>query len=601
MKMPQCDWSRCVATVVFASSMLMACTSSTRTNQTTVDETVASSPSSAVTRSAASLVLRGGVIYSGTKNESKTSGVPTAVAISGNQIVAVGSDQEMNDYIGDTTRVVELNGRLVVPGLIDSHIHAVSGADAAGLCTLADAELTIELMKPIIGACLADAPAAPDTWLLVVAVNPAALIATAKDFDSLVADRPAFFGGSDGHTGWVNSAGLKAAGITRETKDPEGGKVERDAKGDPTGKLIDAATGLVAALIPKPTNEQSVAATKVALKELSAVGITSIRDPALNDDNIAVYESLMKSDALPIRVAGSYVLQDMTKPATELAAQATAFVSKHPGSPTRLTVDQVKVFADGVIEAPTWTAAMIDPYLDADGKPTTNLGDLYYDPKLFNEQVAALHQAGISVHVHAIGDRAVRTALDAFEFSQAMGIDTPRTRDQIVHLQIVDPADYPRFAKNNVIANFQAEWAFREAYTVEALEPFMGKDRYSRVYPIKSVTDAGATVAGGSDWPVSGFSPFVAMQRAVTRRDNKEAQQFVPGEAVSIEQALAMYTTGSAAALPFGEVGSLQIGMLADLAVLSQNILTVDSDTIGETVSELTIMNGLVVHEKKVQ
>jgi predicted amidohydrolase YtcJ len=579
--------------------MLAGCSSTSSSKGTEVEatnnnvDTTATVAPVVTNEATASLVLRGGLIHSGSATGA------TAIAVRGDTIVAVGSDADVEKFIGESTRVVDLANRLVIPGLIDSHMHAVSGAASAGLCTLGDAELTVAQMKPIIDKCLANGSGKPDEWLLVVSVNPAALTATAKDIDSLVSDRPALLSGSDGHTAWVNSAGLKAAGITRNTKDPEGGKVERDDKGEPTGKLIDAATGIPASLIPRPTTAENVEALTAAVAQLSAVGITSIRDPAVNDEVMAVYSAMLKTDKLPVRVAGSFALTDMSKSPDELVTEASAFVAKYPTAPDLLHVDQVKVFSDGVIEAPTWTAAMLKPYLDVNGKPTNNLGDLYYDPAMFKKQVAALHKAGMSVHVHAIGDRAVRTALDAFEYSRSIDGNTSVSRDQIVHLQIVDPAEYPRFKKNNVIADFQTEWAFREAYTVEALEPFMGAERYSRVYPVKSLIDAGATVAGGSDWPVSGFSPFVAMQRAVTRRDNKDAQPFVAAEAITIEQALAMYTTGSAATLPFPDLGALKVGAKADVAVLSQNILTVDPDTIGATVSELTVMNGVVVHERK--
>jgi predicted amidohydrolase YtcJ len=288
-------------------------------------------------------------------------------------------------------------------------------------------------------------------------------------------------------------------------------------------------------------------------------------------------------------------LQDLTMKPTDLVAKTQAFVGKHPQIDGRLSVDQVKVFADGVIEAPTWTAAMLTPYLDKNGTPTKNRGDLYYDPELFKRQVAALEKAGFSVHVHAIGDRAVRTALDAFEYAKQVNgpLALP---NQIVHLQVVDPADSARFAKNSVIAGFQADWAFREAYTVEALQPFIGPKRYAYVYPLKNVADTGAVLAGGSDWPVSTFNPFQAMQRAVTRRDAKGAQPLGGDQAITIKQALDMYTRGAAASLPYDGLGVIKVGNKADLAVLSQNILTVDPNRIENTVSQLTVLNGEVVH-----
>ncbi len=518
----------------------------------------------------------------------------TGVAVKDDKIIAVGSDREVNKFIGAATRVIELKGRLMVPGLIDAHVHAVAGAINASKCSLEDKELTVAEMRPTIKKCLAAQPKAGQ-WLEVVSVNPSGLQATAKDIDSLVSDRPAYFAGSDGHTGWLNTAGLANANITAATKDPEGGKVERDATGKPTGKLIDAATGLVAAAIPQPTTAEQSTALSKALVEFNALGITSMRDPAVDDATMLAYEQAQRDGKLSVRVATSMLLPDLALKPAELVAQAEAFADKHRPVDGRLSVDQVKVFADGVIEAPTWTAAMLTPYLDQNGKPTTNSGDLYYDPELFKRQVAALEAAGISVHVHAIGDRAVRTALDAFEYAKGVNGDRGLP-NQIVHLQVVDPADSVRFAKNNVIAGFQADWAFREAYTVEALEPFIGAKRYASVYPLKTVADTGAILAGGSDWPVSTFNPFQAMQRAVTRRDTKDAKPLGANQAITIRQALDMYTRGAASSLPYEGLGVIAVGNQADLAVLSQNILTVDPSQIENTVSQLTVLDGKVVH-----
>jgi predicted amidohydrolase YtcJ len=542
----------------------------------------------------ATLVLHNGLIYTADAKHA----MAAAIAIADDRIIAVGSNADVDKLIDADTKVIDLRNRFVVPGLIDAHIHAVSGASVASKCTFEDAPLTLDQMKPIVTECLTkETSRGPTDWFQVVSVNPSGLQATAKDIDGLVADRPTFLIGSDGHTGWLNTAGLRRAKITKATPDPSDGKIERDAAGEPTGKLIDAAVSLVLGEIPKATLEQNAQALETVLPLFAAVGVTSIRDPAVEDDTMGVYESVAAAGKLSVRVASSFTATDTKASPDALVKQVKAFSLKHPGTADRLLVDQVKFFADGVIEAPTSTAAMIEPYLDEKGEPTTNRGELYVEPKLFGRQVKALHAAGYSIHVHAIGDRATRVALDAFEFA-GPATKSLSSRDQIVHLEVIDPADMKRFKALNVIAGFQADWAFREAYTVEALQPFVGPVRYKNVYAIKSVAESGATIAGGSDWPVSTFNPFQAIQRAVSRRDTRQAQPLGADQAISRQQALDMYTNGAAASMPFAGIGILAVGNKADIAVLNQNLLTVNEYDIEKTVSELTVMNGEIIYQK---
>ena len=541
----------------------------------------------------ASFVFRNGVVY--TADNLRT--VASAVAVQGNTIIAVGDEAAVEPFITTATRVIDLEGKLLVPGLIDAHIHAAAGAIDTSKCSFKDAELTLEQMKPVVDACLKANPAPNDKWFEAVNLNPAGFEANASDIDKLISSRPAVLIGSDGHTAWLNTKALKLAKITSATKDPAGGKVVRDARGNPTGKLIDAAFGLVGALIPQPTTAEAAAALLKSLPKLSEAGLTAFRDPAIGQQNQAVYEKVVAGGARSVRIAGSLMLGDMTLSGEKLVAQATAFIKKHPGGAAWLKVDQVKVFVDGVIEAPTWTAAMLEPYLDQNGKPTKNRGELYVNPTLFKQQVLALHKAGFSIHAHAIGDRAVRVSLDAFEYARKNGGPTGLP-NQIVHLQVIDPYDFKRFKANNVIAGFQPFWAIRENYTVEALEPFMGAARYKNVYPLKSIADTGAILAGGSDWPVTSFNPFEAMQRAVTRKDTANAKPLGADQAITVQQALDMYTRGAAASLPFKGLGQIVVGNKADLALLSQNILQVDPNLIEKTVSQLTMVDGKIIFER---
>jgi predicted amidohydrolase YtcJ len=256
----------------------------------------------------------------------------------------------------------------------------------------------------------------------------------------------------------------------------------------------------------------------------------------------------------------------------------------------------VKVFADGVMEFPAQTAAMLSPYLDAEGKPTNAVGELYFDPERFARFVTKLDAAGLAVHVHAIGDRAVRASLDAFEAARKANGDRDN-RHQIAHLQLVDPADFPRFKELGVIADMQLEWAKREPATEGPLEPYLGPERYRYLYPAGSLHKAGATIIGGSDWDVSSFNPFRAFQTAVTRTGAKGQRPLNLDERIPLQTAIDAYTINAAFAMKQdATTGSLEVGKRADLVVLDRDILTIDPETIADTKPVATYLDGKLVY-----
>jgi predicted amidohydrolase YtcJ len=264
--------------------------------------------------------------------------------------------------------------------------------------------------------------------------------------------------------------------------------------------------------------------------------------------------------------------------------------------PDFLRSSLVKIFADGVIEYPAQTAALLSPYLDKDGKPTDKSGALYFEPDDLARLVTKLDAEDVAVHVHAIGDRGVRATLDAFEAAHKANGDRDN-RHQIAHLQLVDPADFPRFKELGVIADMQLEWARREPATEGPLEPYLGPERYKYVYPAGSLYRAGATIAGGSDWDISSFNPLRAMQVAVTRALGKGAAPLNLDERIPLETAIDAYTINAAYAMKQEKTtGSLEVGKRADLAVLDRDILTVDPDTIAETKVVATYLDGRLVH-----
>jgi predicted amidohydrolase YtcJ len=317
----------------------------------------------------------------------------------------------------------------------------------------------------------------------------------------------------------------------------------------------------------------------------------------------AVWRKLYDTGRLPMRVRMAIYFADpqsLFRPASNDSDEAVARLVKASKDgdvdPDFLRAGVVKIFADGVMEYPAQSAAMLFPYLDADGKPTKHEGELYFDPERFARLVQKLDAEGLTVHVHAIGDRAVRASLDAFASARAANGDRDN-RHQIAHLQLVDPADFARFKELGVIADFQLEWAKREPATEGPLEPYLGPERYRYVYPAGSLHAAGATIAGGSDWDISSYNPFRAFQTAVTRAGGKGQEPLNIEERIPLQTAIDAYTINAAFAMKQdATTGSLEVGKRADLVVLDRDILTIDPETIQDTKVLATYLDGRLVH-----
>ena len=416
--------------------------------------------------------------------------------------------------------MVDLGGKLVLPGLIDTHIHPIIGALNGAKCSLAGVKATIDTLKPVIRDCLAKDQGSADEWFEAVQLDNYGFSATANDLDGIETKRPIALWGNDGHTVWVNSRGVALLGVTAETPDIPGGKIARDAKGTPTGYFADRASIVVDEKIPSPPLEEKAALTAAELKRMSAYGITSLMDAFVTPAEAKVWRRLYDTGKLPMRVRMAIYVADPSDDSDEAVARLVAASKAGDVDPDFLRAGVVKVFADGVMEYPAQTAALLSPYLDAVGKPTKADGELYFDPQRFARLVQKLDAAGLTLHIHAIGDRAVRASLDAFAAARAANGNRDN-RHQIAHLQLVDPADFPRFKELGVIADMQLEWAKREPATEGPIEPYLGPDRYRYLYPAGSLHAAGATIIGGSDWDISSYNPFRAFQTAVTRAGGK--------------------------------------------------------------------------------
>jgi predicted amidohydrolase YtcJ len=392
-------------------------------------------------------------------------------------------------------------------------------------------------------------------------------------------------------------------GVTAETPDISGGKIGRDATGAPDGYFADRASIFVDEKIPSPGVEEKAALTAAELKRMSSYGITSVMDAFVTPSEAAVWRKLYDTGRLGMRVRMAIYLADpqaLFRPSSSDSDQAVQrlIAASKAGDidPDFLRAGVIKVFADGVMEYPAQTAALLEPYLDKNGNPTKHTGGLYFDPQHFANLVTKLDAAGLTVHIHAIGDRAVRASLDAFAAARAANGDRDN-RDQIAHLQLVDPADFPRFKELGVMADMQLEWAKREPATEGPIEPYLGPERYRYLYPAGSLHRAGATIIGGSDWDVSSYNPFRAFQTAVTRSGGKGQRPLNIEERIPLETAIDAYTINAAYAMKQDKTtGSLEVGKRADLVLVDRDILTIDPDTIQETKVLATYLDGRLIY-----
>jgi len=508
-----------------------------------------------------------------------------ALAVTGGKIVFVGDSRKALSRRGGSTRVVDLGGRMVLPAFQDSHIHLVMGGVELLACNIAE----LATKEAVFARIREYAAAHPDLpWItgggwalpLFPQANP-----RKEDLDALVPDRPAVLDSADGHSCWVNSRALALAGVTRDTPDPAGGRIERDPRtGEPTGTLRESAAGLVESHVPALGPVEYINGLKAGLAMANRFGIASIIEARADGDILEAYAALDRAGELSVRVLAS--LQVDTGRGVSEARRLAPLRRRYAG--TRLKATTAKIFADGVIEP--HTAALLEPYVDLPGDRGTPL----LEPEAFDALARALDQAGFQIHVHAIGDRAVRMSLDAFEAAgRANGFRD--MRHHIAHLELIDPADIPRFRRLGAAANFQALWAYPDTYITDLTLPILGPARSRWLYPIGSVAATGAVIAGGSDWSVSSMNPLEAIQVAVTRRDPAAApgEAWIPEEKVDLATMLRAYTVNGAWLCHEEKVrGALETGKAADLIVLDRDLFAIPASEIGRARVLLTLLDG---------
>ena len=507
-----------------------------------------------------------------------------AIAIRDGKIVALGRTEDLRSRY-QSAQTIDLNGRAALPGLHDAHVHPIGGAAQLATCQLSGLKTPDEVRAAILAFAQAN-PQAPWVrgrgWELFVFPpdgNP-----TRQFLDSIVPDRPVYLASWDGHSAWVNTKALTLAGVTRQTPDPPQGRIERDPRtGEATGTLREAAMGLVGRMLPPAPKDQDVKHLAQAIQLLNSLGITSWVDASAPASYLKAYAQLHQQGQLTVRVVASLAIGLNGVPNLKRLDSLRLAYTKDEF----LRANSVKIFADGVPEA--HTAALLEPYTD---RPNDR-GIMNYDPDSLTKYCRQLDSAGFQLHFHALGDHAVRASLDALVGSN------PARRHHLSHIQVIDPADVPRFAQLGAIANFQPFWAKGDPLNTRLISRILGPERAKRQYPMESMRKSGARLAAGSDWPVSTVNPYEAIQVAVTRQ-----QINVPGDAPWIpEEKLALfdvvdaYTFGGAYLMHQEKVtGSLAVGKAADLVVLDQNIFTISPSAIHQTKALLTLLAGKAVH-----
>jgi predicted amidohydrolase YtcJ len=519
----------------------------------------------------------------------------SAVAVKDGRITTVGEDADVRELIGPRTEVIDLRNRMLLPGFQDAHVHPVSSGLDLLRCDLY-AHTTAEGYVRIVADY---AQAHPDReWILGGGWSMDAFpggTPTREAIDAVVPDRPAFLPNRDGHTAWVNSVALRVANVTRDTPDPPDGRIERDASGEPTGSLHEGAMALVARLMPPPTRDETFEALRVGQAHLHSLGITAWQDAIVDVglveyDNFNAYVRAATEGVLTARVVGAlwWDRNRSTEQISELLER------RADGAAGRFAPTSVKIMLDGVCE--NFTAAVLDPYLDADGGISDNRGMSFVEPELLKETVTRLDEASFQVHFHALGDRAVRGALDAIEAARRTNGPTD-LRHHLAHIQVVHPDDVPRFRELGAVANAQPLWAAHGAQMDDLTIPFLGEPRWRWQYPFASLLRAGATIAMGSDWSVSSADPLEEIHVAVNRvepDDEGEALDvFLPDERLDLGTSIAAFTMGSAYVNHLdGVAGSIEPGKFADLAVVDRDLFAAPVEEIAHATVELTMVEG---------
>ena len=518
-----------------------------------------------------------------------------AVAISDGRVTAVGTEAAVRDSVGHAKDVLHLPGRMVVPGFQDAHVHPPFAGRyrlRVSLHDLPDVEAYLEA----VGRYANEHPGEP--WIFgggwELAKFPGG-IPRSEELDRVVPDRPVFLMNRDVHAAWVNSKALEVGGIARGTPDPWDGRIERDpATGEPVGTLQEGAAYTFAdEVLPTAPPGEWLDAIRVAQTYLHSLGITGWQDAWVTEDTLRAYVALTSRGELTAKVVAAlwwdrHRNEDQIDDLVDMRSWGTV---------GNVRATTVKIMTDGVVE--NFTGAMVRPYRDAAGRETGNDGISYVGREQLTEAVTSLDRLGFQVHMHALGDRAVRDGLDACEV--AIRINGKRdSRHHLAHLQVMRREDVPRFRELGVIANCQPFWAQPDPQMEVLTLPYLGEERARRQYLFADLAAAGAELAIGSDWSVTTPDPLQLLEVAINRTgpDARDAEPFLPSQRLDLPAAIAAYTMGSAR-VQFNDrqCGSIEVGKDADIAVIDRNLFAPDSGPPADAKVELTLVAGRVVHD----
>ena len=543
----------------------------------------------------AELVFTGGAVY--TLDAARR--WASAVAVQDGKIAFVGSDAEARRFVGPRTRVIDLKGRMLLPSFQDSHAHAMyarNPADELDLEGLQDRAKVFARIREFAAAHPGKA------WIVGRGWDEAAFLPSGRPtrqmLDAIVPDRPVYLVNNSGHQAWANTAALRVAGVTRDTLDPPNGEIVRDASGEPTGSLQETAMTLVAAKVPPRTAAERADDLLAALQEMNAQGITAMMEAAADAATVAAYEELQRSGRLSTRVR---ICQRFDQNNMDDTAQIRGFVAARDrvaaaGRGGDLDAECVKIILDGGYGSRS--VALLKPY----AIPGLGSGKLFVEPERLNALVTALDALGFQVHIHAIGDRTVRAALDAVEAARKANPDRRRPHT-FAHLSLVDLADAPRFRQLGVMPNMTPLWSRPDPWqTVFAVEMF-GRERADTSYRTRSLLDDGAVLVWGSDWPVTGVETLAGIETAVTHRHpggrdatGREDEAWNPDQRLSLDRALAAYTVAGAALFEeSARRGAIEVGKDADLVVLGRNLFETPPGEIHRVEVDLTLRRGKVL------
>ncbi|GAB3289725.1 amidohydrolase [Parasphingorhabdus pacifica] len=536
----------------------------------------------------ADLALVGGTVSTMDSARSCTD----AVAIRAGCVQALGSAR-VREVTGPRTEVIDLRGRHLLPGFQDAHVHPVYGGLQSLRCDLSGSRDAADCLRHIGEYRFTHGERG---WLLGGGWDMGHFAGGAPDrerLDAVTGQRPACLFSQDHHSAWVNTAALRIAGIDRHTPSPGDGWIEREPDGSPAGTLHEGAVDLVSRCLPRADDREYEDALLAGQRHLHAHGVTSWHDAIVGEylgfaDALPTYVELDRRGLLTGRASGALWWDrdrgvEQIEDLRERRARARG---------QRFHADTVKIMQDGVCE--NFTASLMLPYLGAHGS-----GLSFVDPSALARAVRLLDAEDFQVHFHAIGDRAIKDALDALgEAAESNG--HRGLRHQIAHVQVVRPGDIPRFRTLGVVANIQPAWAIYDAPMVELTVPRLGHRRSEWQYPFRSLRGAGAVLAAGSDWPVSDVDPMRAIHAAVNRTDSADnGEPFMPEEGLQLTDALAAYTAGSAWVNHLDrDTGSLEIGKRADLVVLDRDPFELRPEEIGDTLVDLTFVDGRIVHSR---